>query len=181
MGEPSDGGHEQARRRGPAGGVYVLLVIALVILLAGCGAGGPHATTASSGITSVHILRTSPFPQNHIPPLDQTVTDSTKAQRLYDAVQALPSFPQGTINCPAGSGEAYNLTFYRDEAEVSWAVVKPEGCRRVTLPNGDIRRSINQDHFWRMFADALGVPEADLFQPPRPDGPSAPTPRPSQP
>jgi hypothetical protein len=181
MGEPSDGGHEQARRRGPAEGVYVLFVIALVILLAGCGAGGPRATTASGGITSVHILRTSPSPQNHIPPLDQTVTDSIKAQQLYDAVQALPPFPQGTISCPSDSGEAYNLTFFRGKTKMSWASVKPNGCQGVTLPNGDIRWSADQDHFWQVFADALGVPESDLFLAAGPDGPSAPTPLPGQP
>jgi hypothetical protein len=122
-------------------------------------------------VDAVHVLRTSAFPGNHLPPLDQTVADAARAQRLYDAIQALPPFPTGEFFCPADFGEAYSVMFFRKGVEVSWAVVKPDGCRGVSLPTGGPRWSATRDQFWQVFADALTVPESALFPIPRPDGP----------
>lgn len=100
---------------------WALSLAVLVLLFVGCGATGPQATlqlpmtatTARLQVSAVHVLRTSAFPANHIPPLDQTVTDARQAQQLYDALYTLPPFPSGAMNCPADFGVAYQLTFYR--------------------------------------------------------------------
>ncbi len=179
-----DSSYQSQRHRGMRSilvGVVALLALALV----GCNlaAAAPNSArdpkTAGSGdATSVHIQRTSDFPQNHIPPFDQTVTDPLKTQNLYAALQALPPPPSGVFSCPADFGEAYHLTFYRGQQAIFWADVKPDGCRGVTFQNGDRRWAAGQDHFWAVFADALGMSVSDLSQMPRASGPSAPTPGP---
>lgn len=123
---------------------------------------------------SAHVLRTSASPQNHIPPLDQTVTDPAKAAALYAALQTLPPFPSGPILCPHETGVAYHLTFSRGQTLMAWAIVDAGGCEGVDLPNGGARLAMGQDHFWTVFANALGVPESDLFPTPAPSGRSAP-------
>jgi hypothetical protein len=162
------------------GDAVVLAAVLTVLFLTGCGTSEP-AVTAHLEVDAVHVLRTSAFPGNHLPPLDQTVADAARAQRLYDAIQALPPFPTGEFFCPADFGEAYSVMFFRKGVEVSWAIVKPDGCRGVSLPTGGPRWSATRDQFWQVFADALTVPESALFPIPRPDGPSAPTPLPGQP
>src|SRR5487761_2802380 len=104
----------------------VLILCALcALVLTGCSITTPIVirnlrTANSSGATSVHILRTSEFPQNHIPPLDRTVTDQAQTKDLYDALRALPAPPSDSYVCPADFGEAYYLTFYRNKQEVFW-------------------------------------------------------------
>jgi hypothetical protein len=166
--------------------IVVGVVALLALTLAGCNlaAAAPSSArdlkTAGGGdATSVRVLRTSDFPQNHIRPLDQTVTDPLKTQNLYAALQALPPPPSGIFSCPADFGEAYHLTFYHGQQEVFWADVKPDGCRGVVLQNGDRRSAAGQDHFWTVFANALGVSESGLWQMPSASGPSAPQPSPS--
>lgn len=168
-------------RRGALGAA--LLVALLALALAGCGRWTPALPGSSGGgaVTSVHVLRTSAFPPNHIPPLERTVTDAVKARQLYAALRALPPFPKETMSCPMDIGVSYDLTFYQGQTQVSWATVQPTGCEAVTLPNGDVRWAVNQDQFWATLAEALGVSKSDLFQAPRSSGPSAPTPLPGQP
>jgi hypothetical protein len=171
----------QSQRHRRMRSIVIAVVALLALTFSGCNFAVPNSArplkTAGGGdATSVHVLRTSAFPQNHIPPLDQMVTDSLKTQNLYAALQALPPTPSGTFSCPADFGEAYHLTFYRGQQEVFWADVKPDGCRGVTLQNGDHRWAAGQDHFWTVFADALGVSVSDLSQMPRASGPSAPQP-----
>ncbi len=156
--------------------------VALALTMVGCrNPGQPAQVSASgSGSLSVHVLRTSAFPQNHIPPLDKAVTDPAKAQALAAALNALPPFPRGIFSCPADWGIAYHLTFSRGHTVISSASVKPDGCEAVTLSKGDVRWAAGQDQFWTAFANALGVPRSDLFQGPQPSGPSAPQPAPDQ-
>lgn len=178
----SDSSGRSQRRRGIRSAIIAVVAL-LALTLAGCNLAAPNSArnpkTAGSGDpTSVHVLRTSAFPQNHIPPLDQTVTDPLKTQHLYAALQALPPPRSGVFSCPDDVGEAYRLTFYRGQQEVFWADVKPDGCEGATFQNGDRRSAVGQDHFWTVFADALGVSMSDLWQMPRASGPSAPQPSP---
>ncbi len=153
-----------------------LAIAALVglVLLAGC-AQSSRAVT-SQPVTSLHVIRTSAFPPNHIPPFERTATDAAKVQRLYNALLALPTPPpSGTIYCPADFGVAYHLTFFRMGTTVLRATVEGSGCRYVALSNGE-RRWAYSDTFWAVFADTLGVPESVVYPVvPQPTGPSAPT------
>lgn len=151
-----------------------LAIAALVglVVLAGCAQSS--RTVTSRTVTSLHVVRTSAFPSNHIPPFERTATDAAKVQRLYDALLALPTPPTGTIHCPADFGVAYHLTFFRMGATVLQATVEGSGCRFVALSNGE-RRWAYSDTFWAVFADTLDVPESELFPTPQPTGPSAPT------
>jgi hypothetical protein len=158
----------------------MLGVVALVVALASCGTTASQ-TSIQPQFTIVHVLRISRFPSNHIPPLDQTVRDVSTVRQLYEALYALPPYPNTDMNCPIDLGEAYDLTFYPYQAGVSWAIVKPDGCERVTLPHDDYRWSAHSPHFWQVFAAALGVPKSALFSIGRSTGPSAPTPVPGQP
>jgi hypothetical protein len=116
--------------------VTVALVV-LALTVAGCSVPGqPAQVTASAGL-SVHVLRTSAFPQNHIPPFERTVTDPAQAEALYAAVQALPPFPKTVMYCPDDIGEAYHLTFTRGQTTVSSAVVS---CRQLSLSQMAVSR-----------------------------------------
>lgn len=141
-----------------------LLLWLLAGLVAGCGANAAASTAASaSGITSFHIVRTSAFPANHIPPFERTVVDARQAAKVYAALQALPSFPKGTMSCPVDFGIQYRLTFFHDRSNVSWARVDSGGCEGVQLANGSVRWAATSETFWQTLADAVGVPVSALF------------------
>jgi hypothetical protein len=149
-----------------------LLVWLLAGLVAGCGVS--TATRASaSGITSFHIVRTSAFPSNHIPPFERTVVDARQAVKVYTALQALPVFPKGVMNCPADFGVAYHLTFFRGQSSTSWARVNPGGCEGVQLADGSVRWAATSKAFWQTLADAVGVPVSTLFVVPGDNGASS--------
>jgi hypothetical protein len=153
-----------------------------VVCLAACGQPTHHITPTPTSplpqtVTSLHVIRTSAFPQNHIPPFEQTVNDAPKVQRLYNALLALPTPPPGLVNCPLDIGVAYHVTFFNRAAANLQATVNESGCRFAMLSNGK-RLWAYSDTFWMVFADTLGVPESALFPAPQPTGPSAPTPGP---
>lgn len=155
------------RRRRYLLGLFCV-VLFLGVLTAAAGAvvysnQASHQAVVSHRVTSVAIQRTSANPQNHIPPFTENVADADKAERLYDALLALPTMPPGTYSCPADFGLAYHLTFYNGSETVGTAVVKPEGCRAATLPDGSVRWSATDPEFWQTFATTAGVPESDLF------------------
>jgi hypothetical protein len=152
------------------------LLAGLVLALSGWSALGRAQATGAT--LSVHVLRTSAFPQNHIPYLEKTVTDLAQAQALYDAAQALPLPPKdaGAIHCPIDLGVAYDLAFTRGPTQAAWAIIKAGGCNDVTL-NGVLRWALGQTHFWTTFANALGMSVGDLESPQaRASGPYAPAP-----
>lgn len=163
-----DGQGRSARRRAVV--ATAVLVATVALILTSCSRPAPVV------VTSAHVIET-----NASLPLDRTVRDAAKAQRLYDVVQAQPKFPPGPVSCSVNWSKAYKLTFYRDGASVSFAFVQPDGCRAIMLPKRDVR--LSQDQFWEVFADALGVPVSDLSPQPVPDsgGSPAPTATPGQP
>lgn len=141
-----------------------LLVWLLAGLVAGCGVSTAASTAASaSGITSFHIVRTSGFPSNRIPPFERTVVDARQAAKVYAALQALPPFPKGTMYCPIDFGIRYQLTFFHDQSNVSWARVESGGCEGVQLADGSVRWAATSMAFWQTLADAVGVPVSTLF------------------
>ena len=151
-----------------------LAIAALVGLVVFVGCAQSSHTVTAQAVTSLHVIRTSAFPANHIPPFERTATDPAKVQRLYNALLALPTPPPG-IFCPIDFGVAYHLTFFNRGVTILQATVKPDGCRSVSLSNGKSRWAYS-DTFWTLFADTLGVPESVVYPVvPQPTGPSAPT------
>jgi hypothetical protein len=117
------------------------------------------------------------FPQNHIPAFELTVNDAARAQRVYNAVLALPT--THPPSCPADLGDAYEVTFYDQDATVLHAAIEISGCQDVRFSNGERRWAIDDITFWPMFADALGVPESAIYPVvSQPQCPCAPTPMP---
>lgn len=164
------------QRHGAARWWVGIALMALVLTATGCGAPTPSVPAGSASPSALHVLRTSAFPQNHIPPFERTITDPTKTQALYTALYALPPFPKGTYSCPMDIGLAYQLTFMRGQTVVASATVKPDGCEAVTLPHGDIRWAATQDQFWATFAATLGIPQSEVYPSRTTSGPIAPTP-----
>lgn len=131
-----------------------------------------QATYAQGGGLSAQIiyLRPPAYPIN-LPPSVYTITDSAQADALYAAMRALPPFTKGIFYCPEDNGSEYDLTFYRGQTPISWAVVDPGGCEQVELPNGDIRWAFGQKRFWTAFAHAVRVPLSTFYQGPMPAPP----------
>lgn len=177
----------------------VIFVCALALLLAACSPAEPTrrditqpaanqqaaqrltsqpATYLRPGVWRVGWARailTSAFPANHIPPFDKTSTSAAKAQRLYNALLALPVMPAGPYYCPIDFGTLYHLSFYDDATHVAaTAIVEPGGCGDVTLPDGAHRWTATTPSFWPTFAAAFNVPESAIWPQPHQSGPSAP-------
>jgi hypothetical protein len=151
-----------------------LAVMALVglVCLAAC---TPQSATTPPALTSAHIIRTSAFPGNHIPPFERTVTDAAKVQQLYAMLVALPAMPPGIYHCPVDLGVQYHLTFFTGNTPFTSATVDAGGCGGVTVGNSS-HWWARDATFWQQFADDLGVPEAMVYPvAPQSSGPSAPT------
>lgn len=143
--------------------------LAALMLLSGCG---------SDSYTSLHVLRTSAFPANHIPPFERTVNNPAKVQRLLNALAALPAYPSGIMHCPADFGVVYHLAFQGQAFLYGQASIQAGGCQGMSF-NGTSRWThwvAISPRFWSLFADTLGVPESAVYLVvPQPTGPSAPT------
>jgi hypothetical protein len=196
--------HEDTMRIQRLLSARLIFVCALALLLAACDqpsairrpAPQPTQTrqasqrTASQPVTylrpgawrvaSVRAILTSAFPANHVPPFDRTSTSATEAQQLYNALLALPPMPAGDMSCPADGGNVYHVRFYDESSQLAaTALVKPDGCEAVILPDGSHRWAATDQSFWSAFAAAMNVPISALFPRPNPYGPSAPTALPS--
>jgi hypothetical protein len=148
-------------------------MLAALVCLAAC---AQSTTTGHQAFTSLHVLRTSAFPQNHIPPFEATTRDPAKVRQFYQTLLALPTPPSGPINCPADFGVAYQLTFNSGTTVSSRATVDASGCGFVKI-DGTTRGWVRSDTFWQQLADTLGVPESAVYPvTPQPGGPSAPAP-----
>jgi hypothetical protein len=157
-------------------------VLGVVVL--GLVAFGIHNATSAlmpeASITSLHIVRTSAFPQSHIPPFEMTVTDATKAQQVYDTMRYLSSPRPGIYHCGLSIGVAYVFTFTRHSGS-------PIEATATTIPNCGVARFAHGgtgfagSDFWNSVAKTLGVPISDFYVTPNPNGtgPLAPTPVPS--
>lgn len=146
------------------------LAVVGLAMLAGC---AQSAALPPQTVTSLHVIRTSAFPANRIPPFERTASDAIKVQRLYNALMALPAFPSGTFSCPVDFGVVYHLTFFHQSAIALRADVKPDGCQGVSF-NGANRGTkwvATSPQFWVLFADTLDVPESAVYPViPQPEG-----------
>jgi hypothetical protein len=160
---PYPGGQRRMHHR-----LAALAPVSLVaLLIAGCGgtagAGSAHATL----FVSVHAVRTSAFPNNHIPAFDHTGTNAPAIAQLYDAIAALKPYPAGaSYSCPIDLGLLYHLTFTRADGSRVAGLAKPDGCAYASLNGGPSGRLADPTTFWSLFAAALGVPASALqYQP----------------
>ena len=119
-------------------------------------------TSPSLSPDRVHVLRVSTLAQVKSVPFEISVTDPTRVQQLYQAMQALPKFPANTvIHCPLDDGIKYRLDFFQSSTLLSQAILDASGCRALHLTTTDIRRT--NDAFWSLLAKVLGVPPARLL------------------
>jgi hypothetical protein len=130
--------------------------------------------------SSLHVLRTSDFPQNHIPPFAATVTDAAKIQGLYEAIEALPAYPTTGMFCQLDLGY-YHLAFRSTTSLVLQVDIEVGGCWGVYFDGtrSPPEKWAASPHFWQLFAHTLGVSASTLTSfSPQDTGPSAPTPGP---
>jgi hypothetical protein len=119
-------------------------------------------TSPSPSPDSVHVLRVSTLAQVKSVHFEISVTDSTRVQQLYQAIESLPKFPANTvIHCPLDDGVKYHLDFFQSSTLLSQAILDASGCRALHLTTTDIRRT--NDAFWSLLAKELGVPTARLL------------------
>jgi hypothetical protein len=161
-----------------------LTVSALLALvcLSGCAQilASRQAATVGPPFSSLQVLRTSDFPQNHIPPFATTVTDAAKTGRLYEAIEALPAYPTGNMLCSVDWGVSYHLAFHSTTSSVPQVNIDAGGCRGVSFGGARSKpqKQASSPQFWQLFTETLGVSASTLSVSPQSTGPSAPTPSP---
>lgn len=161
------------RARGPWSLAPALLVLA--VLLAGCTASAAGEPSVSK-VVSLRVVRTSKYPNNHIPPFTATISDVAQVQKLYGAMLNLPYYPDFDVACPAEIGIFYDLTFTLSNKATFDALYESDSCPSVTLGTGDdIRAAWNTD-FAQVFAQTVNLPVSQVTPKPQSTGPTAPTP-----
>jgi hypothetical protein len=138
----------------------------------------PQLPSPTPPFSSLQVLRTSDFPQNHVPPFETTVTDATTMKHLYVTIQALPAYPTNVM-CPADLGVYYQLTFHSPTSSVPQVDIDATGCQGVSFggTHSAPQKSVSwSPQFWQLFAQTLGVSASSLIVSPHDTGPSAPTP-----
>lgn len=119
-------------------------------------------TSPSLSPDRVHVLRVSTLAQVKSAPFEISMTDPTRVQQLYQAMQSLPKFPANTvIHCPLDDGVKYHLDFFQSSTLLSQAILDASGCRALHLTTTDVRRT--NDAFWSLLAKELEVPTARLL------------------
>ena len=137
------------------GGALLMAVLGF----AGCGGANPPD---ESTITGLHITTSSEYPSNPAPPnVDVTLTDATPAREIYRATLALPAFPPGTYNCPAGFGYSHTISFIQGQTVAVTATLDTAGCGIATISGAPPDRRTN-DAYWALLAQDLGVDVATL-------------------
>jgi hypothetical protein len=141
----------------------LLLGCLLTVVTVSCAnRGTTSGTSPSPSPDRVHVLRVSTLAQVKSMPFEISVTDSTRVQQLYQAIESLPKFPANTvIHCPLDDGVKYHLDFFQSSTLLSQAILDASGCRALHLTTTDIRRT--NDAFWSLLAKELGVPTARLL------------------
>jgi hypothetical protein len=140
---------------GGIAGVIILAVVAVVLMAA-------HAAPITS-VTIVQTRAAEGIPVTFATP--HTVNDATKAQRLYDAVRALPQpTGDGIISCPIDFGISYQLNFRSDSGVQLTAIFQGGGCRALYV--GGNHGYTTDAAFWRLLADTFGISQEQLFPAP---------------
>jgi hypothetical protein len=137
-------------------------LLCCLLILSSCG-------TQSSGSlpkNALQVTRASNDAGNLFPPFTQTITDPTTMAKLYHAIQTFPHFRSGEYSCPIDFGLEYHLTFSHSDGSEQQVILHARGCPYTDLNSSD-RRAISQN-FWPLFAQIIGIPQAELFPMPRP-------------
>lgn len=133
----------------------------LVILLAGCGATASAQAVNDTTLQSLYVTHTT-FDRPDAVPFEHGSVDVAAIARLYDAINALPPFSTGIINCPADGGELYHLTFTRTDGTKIMGLAKPDGCSSASVGGGPAGMIVDGNGFWSTFAAALDMPQSAL-------------------
>lgn len=137
--------------------IGLICLLCCFLILSSCG-------TQSSGSfpkNALQVTRASDDTGNIFPPFTQTITDPTKIAKLDHAIQTLPHFQSGEYSCPIDFGLEYHLTFFHSDSSEQQVILHARGCPYADLSSSD-RRAIPQD-FWSLFAQIVGIPQAELF------------------
>jgi hypothetical protein len=152
-----------------------LLLVAGACILASCAASAASEPPASM-VVAVHVVRTSAFPSNHIPPFTAALSNAAQVQKLYAAMLQLPYYPSDVdMACPAQIGIYYDLTFTLSTRATFRAIFQSDSCPSVTLGKDDMR-SAWYESFFQLFAQTVHLPMSQIVPKPQASGPSAPTP-----
>lgn len=147
-------------------GPYVVCALVGVAVLTGCGsqAASPHTEVPSiPSMTSLHVLRTSLFPQNQIGAFEETSKRSAQIRQLYLAIQQLKPFPANyAASCSLDQGVDYELSFLSGNQPSFFAIIPIGGCARVVLAGGLIRQITSSD-FWTLLETTLDVPASTIW------------------
>ncbi|HEY7093908.1 MAG TPA: hypothetical protein VH393_12050 [Ktedonobacterales bacterium] len=119
------------------------LMLAVSVIVAGCGALTGRAGTYSGAPESVTIIASLILPPT---PTTIEVKDAATAQRLYDAAVKLPVASPARA-CLAIAGPHYEMTFHQSGQPDVTFVADRGGCQEVTLPQNDVRQS--DEAFWQ--------------------------------
>jgi uncharacterized protein YceK len=121
------------------------VMLAIGIIVAGCGALSSKAGTYSGAPESVTIIASLIVPPT---PATIDVKDAATAQRLYDAAVKLPVAPQTQERiCLAIAGPRYEMTFHQSGQPDVTFVADRGGCQDVTLAQSDVRQA--DAAFWQ--------------------------------
>jgi hypothetical protein len=91
------------------------------------------------------------FPASHQPATATTIGSPEQAQRLYDAILALPALPQNP-SCPATHGQRHELAFF-EGAHAIRATLDRGGCGTAQVLPGSLHQA--DAALWRVLDDAL--------------------------
>jgi hypothetical protein len=121
------------------------IMLAVSVIVAGCGALTGKAGTYSGAPESVTIIASLILPPT---PTTIEVKDAATAQRLYDAAVKLPVAPQTQQRiCLAIAGQRYEMTFHQSGQPDVTFVADRGGCQDVTLAQNDVRQA--DAAFWQ--------------------------------
>jgi len=138
-------------------GSVLVAVVGLLAVMTACG-------SSNYVVTSVQITRSAGL--LILPPVDQTITDSSTASRLASDILNLPAFPSGGMSCPVSFGTSYSLRFTGHNPDTWTALVEVLGCERITLSDGRLLWAIQSTRLFSDLGSALGLATYEVI--PRP-------------
>jgi len=122
---------------------------------------GAKPLQAAPSPDKVIVTRFTTISGTQLPPFEAKLTDRTRVQRLYQAIQVLPRFPTNQVfNCPADNGVKYHLDFFHGNALLLQATLDASGCRALHLSPSDVRQT--NDTFFSLLAKEIGMPPTHL-------------------
>jgi hypothetical protein len=119
------------------------VILAVSVIVAGCGALTGKARTYGDAPDSVTIIASLILPPT---PTTIEVNDAPTAQRLYDAAVSLPVASLARA-CLAIAGPHYEMAFHQSGRSDVTFVADRGGCGEVTLAQNDVRQA--DAAFWQ--------------------------------